>query len=492
MGIGITESIDPPQSTFGDTSDFRYALFVGLVVFSAAMVGIATRLDASLASIWPANALLLGLFVRWPRIATWQSWVAASCAYVLADVLTGTDGSIAIWLSITNLTGVAVGVLLFGLVDPAHRRLLRPGSMLLLAAISAACAMSTAFAGATLAPDRQGESWVSNYYYWLAAEFSYCILILPLILVASRPARIQSLAPNVFFKPPTWTSAMPALALIGSVIASALIGGSGALAVASPALIWCALAYGLPGTALATMAFGLMTMFGKAAGWLDIGTIDHTNSGIVSIRIGVSLLALGPLTVASIDRSRKVAMLGLETMANSDSLTGLNNRRSFEKLGRDALRESRHRRGPVSMAMVDLDDFKHINDTYGHQAGDKMLVDVATILNASLPSRSVLARLGGDEFVALMVDVSPEEARRILESVKTQIMNISTAVVASGSTISFGISHFGGNGEASLESLISAADAALYAAKARNDVSVYPRERRNLRLPGNSQGSHNL
>jgi len=382
------------------------------------------------------------------------------------------------------MSGVGVGVSIYNRIDPAHRRLRRPESILLLAAISAACATTAAVVGASLAPDRQGEDWFSNYYYWLAAEFSYYILILPLILVTSRHSWIQPFTRDVFLKPDTWMRAMPALAPMGSVAASAVIGGSGALAVASPALIWCAFAYGLPGAAVATMAFGLMTMFGRAAGWLEGGIMDHTNSGIVSIRIGVSLLALGPLTVASIHQSRKEAIRGLETMANSDSLTGLHNRRSFEKLGDNALRESRHRRKPVSMAMVDLDNFKHLNDTYGHQAGDKMLMLVAAILNASLPPHSVLARMGGDEFMALLVDVSREETQRVFEEAGAQLAIVSTSVVESGSTISFGICHVADPGDASLESLTSQADAALYAAKKQTHRMTDPKGIGEVGLPG--------
>ncbi len=256
---------------------------------------------------------------------------------------------------------------------------------------------------------------------------------------------------------------MPALALTGSVAASAVMGGSGA----SPALIWCALAYGIAGTATATLTFGFMTMFGTAAGWLDFGVRDQTTSGVISIRVGVELLALGPLTLASIKTSRREAMRNLETIANSDPLTGLHNRRAFEKLGNSALDIARQSPGRVSMAMIDLDNFKHLNDAFGHQAGDRMLVLLAEVLQASLPSAAVLSRFGGDEFVALLPGASPREAQRMLAEASARFAALSTSVVESGSTISFGLTHTEGHGQTSLENLVSQADAALYAAKRR-------------------------
>ncbi len=145
MGIGKAASIHGVDAPAG-ISTLRQAAVVGAITFGAVFAGIAFRLDSSLASLWPANALLLGILVRWPRLVTRQTWAGGFAAYVLADVLTGTDVRSAIELTIANVTGVAAGVLLYGLFDPAHRRLRRPGSILLLAAISAACALASALA----------------------------------------------------------------------------------------------------------------------------------------------------------------------------------------------------------------------------------------------------------------------------------------------------------------------------------------------------------
>ena len=86
---------------------------MGVLVFALACLGIATRQTDSLASFWPANAVLLGVFLRWPGAARWPNWVAAAIGYLAADLLMGGSSDMSVWLTAANLTGV----------DPARVRL---------------------------------------------------------------------------------------------------------------------------------------------------------------------------------------------------------------------------------------------------------------------------------------------------------------------------------------------------------------------------------
>jgi two-component system cell cycle response regulator len=159
--------------------------------------------------------------------------------------------------------------------------------------------------------------------------------------------------------------------------------------------------------------------------------------------------------------------------AMSDELTGLWNRRMIlNQLGRE-LNRARHERQPLAVAMVDIDLFKSVNDTYGHLAGDTVLRDVALSLRSQLRSYDFIGRYGGEEFLALLPgcdsDTSTEIARRMCHTVAghtVQIGNVEVPV-----TVSIGLSTTAEVGFEP-EALIAAADSGLYRAKAcgRNQV----------------------
>lgn len=113
--------------------------------------------------------------------------------------------------------------------------------------------------------------------------------------------------------------------------------------------------------------------------------------------------------------TEQVGELGRQ--ARTDALTGLANRRGWdEQLDRELAQASRSGR-PVSVALLDLDDFKGFNDAHGHQAGDRLLVAAAAAWQGQLRDGDVLCRWGGDEFAALLPDCSEDEAREIIARV---------------------------------------------------------------------------
>jgi diguanylate cyclase (GGDEF)-like protein len=107
----------------------------------------------------------------------------------------------------------------------------------------------------------------------------------------------------------------------------------------------------------------------------------------------------------------------LTRLARTEPLTGLANRRGWdEQLDRE-LAQARRSGRPVSVALLDLDDFKGFNDAHGHQAGDRLLVAAAAAWQGQLREGDVLCRWGGDEFAALLPDCSEDEARDIISRV---------------------------------------------------------------------------
>jgi len=158
---------------------------------------------------------------------------------------------------------------------------------------------------------------------------------------------------------------------------------------------------------------------------------------------------------AAVAIERADLLTRLEAVARTDDLTGLANRRAWdEQLPRELARAKRDER-PVCVAMVDLDRFKEFNDEYGHQAGDRLLKQIAAIWRDVLRPTDVLARYGGEEFVVLLPNCALERAIDVIERLR--------GIIPEGETCSAGVACW--DGLEGAEGLVSRADDALYRAK---------------------------
>ncbi|MGH9360678.1 MAG: EAL domain-containing protein, partial [Thermoanaerobaculia bacterium] len=161
-------------------------------------------------------------------------------------------------------------------------------------------------------------------------------------------------------------------------------------------------------------------------------------------------------------------------LARHDALTGLLNRREFERrLGR-ALELAQEEGSDHALLYLDLDDFKLVNDACGHVAGDELLKQVAAELAAALPSRSALARLGGDEFGVLLEDTTPAEARTLAEAIRAELSRFRFAwedrVFRLG--LSLGLVPIAPD-SGGLNQVLSAAEAACYVARERGSDRIH-------------------
>jgi len=166
----------------------------------------------------------------------------------------------------------------------------------------------------------------------------------------------------------------------------------------------------------------------------------------------------------------------LQYLADHDPLTSLFNRRRFElELDRELAATARYGRGGAVL-IVDIDDFKGVNDGRGHAAGDALLESVATALRARLRETDVVARLGGDEFGVILPHADEQRALRVAESLREVIA--SEARIGerhAGVTASVGVAAFGGGSDpCASDRLVARADRAMYAAKraGRNAVRL--------------------
>lgn len=172
-----------------------------------------------------------------------------------------------------------------------------------------------------------------------------------------------------------------------------------------------------------------------------------------------------------------VLELQLSYVARHDSLTGLFNRGCMTELAaREMARARRHQR-PLAVAMLDIDHFKRINDTYGHEAGDLVLKALADTLRAHLREVDMPARIGGEEFICLLPETGEAEALACAERLRSSVeaLEVTTSKGKVRLTVSIGVAVLGA-GHADWESLQCDADGALYQSKhnGRNRVSLAP------------------
>lgn len=163
----------------------------------------------------------------------------------------------------------------------------------------------------------------------------------------------------------------------------------------------------------------------------------------------------------------------LETRASTDALTGAWNRAHFDLIAEREIDRSVRYKQPISLILLDVDHFKRINDEFGHQAGDQVLREVASVCCTVTRSSDPLFRWGGEEFAVLALSAGYRGARRLAESLRGQIA--AHAFPAVGSlTVSLGVAEH--SVRESAESWFGRADAMLYAAKreGRNTVRVDP------------------
>lgn len=154
-------------------------------------------------------------------------------------------------------------------------------------------------------------------------------------------------------------------------------------------------------------------------------------------------------------------------LAAKDGLTGLFNRRYFDIHLKQMIEKANKESIKLYLLMCDIDNFKHVNDTYGHQAGDKVLTIVSRILKNTLRVTDLIARFGGEEFTILLTDIDISKAIETAERVRVKIeymdFHIEDQIEPLKKTISIGVTEY--KKEESIESFIERADKAMYEAK---------------------------
>lgn len=450
------------------------SLIISVLVFAACMVGIQTRLLFSLASIWPANAVLFGLLILRPVTNNVITWVGAALAYVVADLLVGSSLENALLLNGANLVGVSVGV---GVVERLSRRanfLKQPTDAVSTIGAIMFAAVATGIVGAFIGPMLFDMGSMDSFGLWFAAEVvSYMIFLPPLLaLIGQDKDTLRFLSRNESQRGHQML-ALASLALSIAVVHST--GGPGATSYIIPALIWCAVCFRPFACTIVTMLTCVWLLMAGPLELIPLNINFDSANDASSFRLGVGLIAAGTLAVSIINSAWRAAHASISEVATHDALTGLLNRGAF--MGKLEAAFARRSQEPFSVLMVDVDHFKSINDAHGHPAGDAVLKTMARLLTSNLRAGDVCGRIGGEEFALVVMGAGGKQgvtvANRIQRAAREEGTKIAEGVIVRA-TLSIGVADSASYD--SVEQLLVESDRALYDAKngGRNRVSLAP------------------
>jgi len=213
----------------------------------------------------------------------------------------------------------------------------------------------------------------------------------------------------------------------------------------------------------------------------DNFAIDHNFAGI-----GERSMLLNARPIASDEGKTQLILLAIEDVTDrkqveetlrelslTDELTGLYNRRGFLTLAEDRLKLARRVKTGLWMFFADVDGLKSINDTFGHQEGDRALIEVAEVLKKSFRESDIVARLSGDEFIILIATALPAdncEAAVLARVAKGLIDSNSQGARNYKLALSMGACHFGGSDPWSVDSMMVKADSKLYELKKSRQI----------------------
>ncbi|MEX2374107.1 MAG: diguanylate cyclase, partial [Dehalococcoidia bacterium] len=241
-----------------------------------------------------------------------------------------------------------------------------------------------------------------------------------------------------------------------------------------PPLIWAALRSGVRGAAWSVFALGQVANLAVANGTEPFVATADTGYTVTLLQAYIGIVASTTLILASAAselKTREAVEDELRQQAMHDPLTGLPNRLFLAARLEQEKQRALEAHAPAALCVIDIDDFKRVNDSFGHSAGDELLVVSAQRLQQALRETDIVARVGGDEFVVLIGDASDAT----IDAVTTRIIeHLGAPVIVAGhevrATVSIGVALV--HAESAPDQAFRDADAAMYLAKARGRDQV--------------------
>jgi len=459
-------------------SSLKFFLLFGFIITVCCFIGIASRPLSFLAFFWPANSVLLGLFIRFPSTRRLSTFLGAYTGYVIADLFQGTPFALTLVLTTSNFLYVVTTLAFYIFFNQHIKAAYRGYSYLFLFGLCGIGSLTGALFAATFVPMFNTKFMLGNFWdefgYWFTSELQNALLLLPIILNLPQYSQVkQYLSRNRSLQ---IIDILPLLAVIISIAASYYDSGPGSLLYPIAALIWCAIRYKPIIVALITTFTSAYIIYHVSGHYLLLYPNEYL-SNTMSIRIGLIMMTIAPLTVSSISVLHSELIQKLQHAIAHDELTSSLTRRQFLQSVR-LLQEKVYKENKTSaFFMLDVDHFKQVNDNYGHQIGDRALQTCVTTIQNILHPHDLLGRFGGEEFAIFIADTTKESAFDLAEQIRIKISQQPIYIYGKLPIfiqVSIGISLYSPSSHRAIENLFKEADDALYQAKrhGRNRVFI--------------------
>jgi len=455
----------------------RFLLIAGLTALFYALAArlslfLSLYVDDVVAAIWLAAGIGAAAGLRFGYAGVLGVFIGSFV--VVSSQLLPPEGALRI------AAGAAVGAWIIGFLprylQPFNSTLDYVASVGKFALIAAplGCAASALVGVASLYffHDLSGELVPRALWVWWLGDLLGVFLIAPLLLTSTQSellprnqaARTEGLVMLL---------GMLSLTLLMMHYARPLRPAELVIFVLLPFVLWSALRFSATVTSLTIFLSGVIVL---AVVVITEGGIDQiiASRDVLALQVSLITLALGGLFVSAALTERRYSEMRLDVLANHDPLTGLPNRAYFQDFLGHTLARAQRERYQVSLLFIDLDRFKNINDSQGHEVGDQVLRIVASRLDEQLRADDFVARLGGDEFAVILIHPpTPRAASRVAQKLSLALsepFKLKQRRYAIGASI--GISVFPDDGE-DANTLLRQADLAMYQAKQRRSGFEY-------------------
>ncbi len=499
MAIPVTSDVEAPAPA-ADPSIRRLALLISVIAvgyLASALGGLAiSRQAGNIATLWPPNGMLVAALLLSRRRRWMDIMVAGAIGSVAANLVNGNTAVTAVSITVANLVEAFIAAAIIRRETRNHVLFQRSSDVVVLIVASVTAALCSGVLSAMSANLLAGAPFTTIFIKWVLGDVLGLLVVMPIAVIAYD---LVTNGPDLMLARSSWLEAALILAgVLGVSIAVFMPDVPPVQFLVMPTVLLASFRLGPLGAALSTVIVAVVGSIGTVlAARAGAGTPDQITLNVFNFQLNLATLFLTALPIGSAMAQRSQLEQNLTdekeradryasemaTLVNVDDLTGLATRRYFlEQLDLMAS-TARWANQPLTLAMIDIDHFKPINDEYGHAVGDAVLMAIGAACRTAVRGADVIGRLGGEEFAMLMPLTDQDTAYRIVDRLREAVAAISIPTgdgSAVSVTISVGMAMFGGQ---QIDHLLLDADRALYSAKKTGRNRIVLAERSRLPLP---------
>ncbi len=466
---------------------------IALGYLASALGGLAiSRQAGNIATLWPPNGMLVAALLMARRRRWREILIAGAIGSVAANVVNGNNALTATSITIANLVEAFIAAAIIRGQTRTHVLFQRSSDVVVLIVASVTAALVAGTVSAISANLLAGAPFITIFVKWVLGDVLGLLVVMPIAVIAYD---LFTRGPDLMLARSSQLEA--ALILAGVLGVSVAVFSPDVPPVqflVMPTVLLASFRLGPLGAALSTVIVAVIGSVGTViAAQAGASTADQITVSVFNFQLNLATLFLTalPIGAAMAQRSQLERDLTEEkeradrfaremaSLVNVDDLTGLATRRHFLEQLDVMAAAARRADQPLTLAMIDIDHFKPINDQYGHAVGDAVLMAIGAACRTAVRGDDVIGRLGGEEFAMLMPLTDQETAYRIVDRLREAVAAIAIPAGESGAvsvTISVGMAMFAGQ---QIDRLLLDADQALYSAKkmGRNRIVLAERSR---------------